>query len=184
MEKIMSKALTADEMNRILTVAETNTGLKKQLEGLKTTWQLVDSDFASLLSEKESLRAKQEEISKEYENIARNLDKANAKINEILYGNISIGYNKSNNSNAYQNMGATATNALQHTGSVSSGITTNSVLSGTPTATAIQNFNNTTEVLNKICSIKKEATRDSEIKAKTHHYYMDTKASVVEKDND
>jgi hypothetical protein len=78
--------MTQTEMERILAVANENAGLRKQLEGLRTTWQLVDSDYASLLAEMESLQEKQRKISNEYDEIATQLRKVNNQLDEIRYG--------------------------------------------------------------------------------------------------
>lgn len=83
--------LTQIELERILAVAKDNAGLRKQLEGLKTTWQLVDSDFASLVSERAELSQQQQKLNDEYERVSDQVRRVNKQIDVLMYGESNIG---------------------------------------------------------------------------------------------
>jgi chromosome segregation ATPase len=95
--------ITKDELSRILDVAKDNAGLKKQLDNIRTTWAIIDSEYVSLVSERREL---QDQLQK----IEQNLYEVNDKLRSVknAIAKIEYGDDCPQPGNIFQNQGMTS----------------------------------------------------------------------------
>lgn len=113
--------ITKDELDRIYEVAKTNNALEAQLNKLKTTWQVVDSEYASLLSEIKDANEQMEKIEKQLHEIALKRNRARNRMDEIAYGKDYGNGQMSNTIIGGINMAKTVPQTWGYSGSCASG---------------------------------------------------------------